>query len=375
MEELLETIEKETRKETKRNYAKEILKRHNTNHLLDRFILFSYFNIDSKYKRLVATNKKSWEEDVIKTNEMGISFVEDIDENYLKTIENLFFDSNYTIKFYDIFYYHNIGNKDIDEIKKDYPNIALNTIRDVLLYSDKKELDKVFSYLNDKNKDFQAKFCKIITPIIIELTEEDPIYFKGDFLGFQKYVDYITNKGIHNNRKEKEILDNTYKGMREIYIKDHNKLKTNNPYYIQEFNSYFKDILFHNIDKVKEENLDILNNMKEYSLNNIPLATGNKKEEQIWDIVTHGIDYPGDFATNGSESWQSYEPVGTHTINTIKYKKKKIQKQKEIIKDIFNMSLEKKIDPIQLLKYDESEYVVGLLENLEEKGKVKIYGN
>lgn len=337
--------------------VKSIIERYSKSKFLTKVLYFCYSDVYKKYGRLIPTINKR---DCTYKNSMGIMFTEDIDSKYLDEVESLFLDESYEYKYYDYLRYFNLGSVDIYKLKEEYPNLEISTLRDVILYSkDIAVRDTLFNFLNDKNVNYQEKVCKVIRPISIEVTNS--MHISGDGYFSELIINIINSKNIGD-----EELYHAYRLLNSE--SRYSGLKTNNAFYISEFEYLFQDLLFKNLEKIEEKDLDILLNMKNNSIDNIPKATGDIEREPIYE-------WESELGVNalGVEYWIPYARKvnnGFTETNNVNYKKKKVLKEKETIKRVFEMIIDKKIDYDSLIEINSA---IGDLEcKSEEDDEVKV---
>ena len=265
---------------------KYIIKKHGYEQPLIRILAACFDHIDDKHKIYLPTNDDFA---IAKVNEMGIKFHLDFDEDYLRELESLFLEDNYEYKYYDIYYLKNLCNMDLKYIKMKYPNIKICTIRNVLMYIDKDKLDDVFAYLNDKSGEFQKDYCKLITPIIIDVTTDKGVYsydiFTGCILDGDRFLPYNHYDGLN-------VYEYVWKYDSECRNLKDNYYKTNNTKYIECFNIYFYELLNKYKDVLDDKLIELLCKIKECSLNYIPKVTGSINREDIYETVSYDVgDY------------------------------------------------------------------------------------
>lgn len=355
------------RNNNKPNLYQSVSRRHELSPLVSRILLFSYYNIYKKHGSLIPTNN---DYESVQKNEMGIRFTEDINDDYLKEIENLFVDSNYTPKYYDFLYYKNIGEEDIKKLKEKYPNLQPKTIKDVLLYAQNEDTrNKLFEYLNDKSIDFQVAFCKILIPMVIEVTSSEAIY------GDSEFTDLIIKKN-KNETIKKEEFDKTYIAINDKYNFKSDRLKTNNPFYISEYNNLFQEILLNILSELDEENIKIILKVKEYVLNNIPSGSGDIEKIPIYKKEYYDVDDcgPNDRENACYASHQESRLVldRYEEKNTVCLQEEKIMKQIKAIKLLIPMLVCANIDYYELLKCDCYSYIDELIKYINSSEDVKI---
>lgn len=333
-----------------------IIRRHNLDEVTKLVLAFCGDDIYIKYGTL-ATTVNSYEKDF--TNEMGIMFVNDIDDNYLKLISLLF--ENYEFNKFDFPYYKNMGLIDINEIMKKYPNLSMSTIRDITMYSvDGDTRNKLFYILNEKNFDYQEKVCKLITPISMSLLNNNS-YVNDEFYEF-KYN--LSNKDFNF---DKDYLDELFCTLHEECVercknkKDYKKYM--NLYFLCEFEYFFQELYMLLYSKIDDENLDMLLKVKEYVISTIPNPSG--KIEVIPLFKTERYEYT---TYSSAEEWEA--AIGGTTeygdelvhyadkiINTIKFQKKEILGRK---KEIMIMMQEKIENDLTIDECLSSEKIVNL---------------
>lgn len=359
-------------KGNKKNLARSISRRHEVDILTSIVLLFCYHDVFQKYGRLIPTVESN---ENIYTNQMGIMFTADIDDDYLNEIKSLFLDGSYEYSFYDYLHYNNIGKIDIKEIKRRYPNLNLGSIRDITLYS-KNDLirEKLFSFMNCVGSEFQIKICSLIKPIIIELTAINRISFDSDLIDIvmniindevsKKYnmIMNIINGGIS---KQDDITGLNYSSLNSM-------LKNNNLVYMHEYEYIFQELLIDMLDKINEDNIDILIKAKEYSLQNIPEVTG----ELTWEpnYVMKSYEYSdADREAACGEVHTVYEEVqhGYKAVCNICYNEEKIKNEKIGIIKIVKMLIDEDVNYKELFKCDCSLFINGLIDFINDKEKVK----
>ena len=348
-----------------------IIEKHGYERITYRLLTACFDYIDDKYKIYVPTND---DEGVVKINDMGIKFTMDFNEEYIKKLEKLFLEDNYEFKYYDIYYLKNLCNMDINDIKIKYPNIETSTIRNILMYISKEKLDEIFSYLNDKSEDFQINYCKLITPVLIDLTTEKEAYnfdiFTGCFLRgnkfytpYEKYDDLDVYEYAWMVDSERSYLEQEY------YM-------TINTKYIEYFNTFFTELSNKYKDLLDEQSISILYKIKECTLNHIPEVTGSIHREAIYETISYEVgDYDREAACcPGCYTVYEEKQVGSKNVSTLDFNDDKFHVIKELIENIFNMFLNDNIDYKQLMEYEENDLILDIISNVE-KGKVLRYEN
>ena len=355
-------------------------KRHFKSDILKVVLMFCYQDVYGKYGKLIPTKEK---EESIYTDENGIMFTEDIDINYLNEIESLFLDGSYEYKFYDYLRYCNIGDIDIKQIKNKYSQLDLSSIRDITLYAKNEYFrNEFFKFLNEKNSDFQTKFCKLIRPISIEVTTKSKFY---GYFG-SEFVELIKNL-INGDSNDNEQLKKTYEsinecekfsldsinygrrnaGQKEIAYLDNPNIKTNNVLYICEFEYFFQDLIIKCLQHLDNENLDTLLRIKDYSLNNIPPATGKSWRKNIYIEQDRSYCYNGHLVHATETVFDRYEEGDNINFNI-----KKIYDEQKAIINIFRMYLDNNFDYKELLYLNCSDICIELIEVINNKDKVLV---
>lgn len=347
-----------------------IIKRHEYDKSLIRILVACFDYIDDKYKKYIPTND---DYGIVKVNEMGIKFYLDIDEEYLRKLESLFLEDNYEFKYYDIYYLKNLCNMDIKDIKMKYPNIRISTIRNVLMYIDKEKLDDTFTYLNDKSDEFQINYCKLITPIIIDVTTDKGVYsydvLTGCIIDDDKFIPYNHYDGL-------DVYEYVWKYDSECKSLKDKYYKTNNTKYIEYFNTYFEELLNKYRDMLNDKTIELLCRIKECSLNYIPEVTGSINREDIYETVSYDVgDYDREAACcPGCYTVYDERKIGSKNVSTLNFKEDNFPKIKELIESILKMFIDDNIDYKKLMEYSENGLVLEIL-SICEKGKVLEYGN
>jgi len=347
-----------------------IIKRHEYDKSLIRILVACFDYIDDKYKKYIPTND---DYGIFKVNEMGIKFYLDIDEEYLRELESLFLEDNYEFKYYDIYYLKNLCNMDIKDIKLKYPNIRISTIRNILMYKDKEKLDDTFAYLNDKTDEFQINYCKLITPIIIDVTTDKGVYsydvLTGCIIDGDKFIPYNHYDGL-------DVYEYVWKYDSECKSLKDKYYKTNNTKYIEYFNTYFEELLNKYRDMLNDKTIELLCRIKECSLNYIPDVTGSINREDIYETVSYDVgDYDREAACcPGCYTVYDERKIGSKNVSTLDFKEDNFPKIKELIESYLKMFIDDNIDYKKLMEYSENGLVLEIL-SICEKGKVLEYGN
>lgn len=347
-----------------------IIKLHEYDKNISRILVACFDYISDEYKIYIPTNDDFA---IAKVNEMGIKFYLDFDEDYIRELESLFLDDNYEFKYYDIYYLKNLCNADLKDIKTKYPNIRISTIRNVLMYIDKDKLDEIFTFLNDKSDDFQINYCKLITPVVIDVTTDKGIYcydiFTGCLLNEDRFCPY-------NHYDDLNVYEYVWKYDSECKNLNDTYYKTNNTKYIECFNTYFYELLNKYKDVLDDKLIEFLCRIKECSLNHIPEVTGSIVRENIYETVSYygGDDDREAACCPGSYLVYEEKKVGEKNVSTLDFKEREFSKIKELIENIFKMFIDGNIDYKRLMEYGENGLILDIL-SIFDKGMVLEYGN
>ena len=366
-----EEIEREHfNKENKRNFGFSVSKRHNMDMLTSIVLLFCYHDVFQKYGVLIPTVDC---DESVHTNQMGIMFAADVDSDYLNEIKSLFYDG-YEYRPNDFLHYDNIGKIDINEIKRRYPNLSLSSIRDVTLYS-KNELvrEKLFEFMNCVNVEFQFKICSLIKPIIVEIADVTGVPWNSDL------IDVIIDitKG-RQSKKYNMIMDvingklskrDDMNGLYYSYLED--VLKSYNLVYMYEYEYLFQELLMDVLDKINEDNIDMLIKAKEYSLQNIPEVTGELTWEPNYVMKSYQYSDADREAACG-DVYTVYDKVqdGYKAVCTVCYGEEELKNEKNGIRKVIKMLIDGNIDYKDLLECDCGPFINDLMDFIS-RDKVK----
>ena len=84
------------------------------------------------------------------------------------------------------------------------------------MYIDKEKLDDTFTYLNDKSDEFQINYCKLITPVIIDVTTDKGVY-SYDVLT-RCIIDGDKFQKEYKNQYRKELITDLVQGILFLVI-------------------------------------------------------------------------------------------------------------------------------------------------------------
>lgn len=358
-------------KESEKNFAFSISKRHDMEILTSIVLLFCYYDVFQKYGRLIPTIDSN---ENVYTNQMGIMFAADIDDDYLNEIKSLFLDGSYEYMPYDFLHYNNIGKIDIREIKGRYSNLSLGSIRDITLYS-KNELvrEKLFEFMNGVSFDFQVKLCSLIRPIIVEMADVNKVFLDYDL------TDIIVNITKSLPSKKYNMVMDIINGkiskqddMADLYCPYlEGVLKSYNLVYMYEYEYLFQELLMDALDKINEDNIYMLIKAKEYSLQNIPEVTGSLTWEPNYVMKSYQYSDADREAACGDVHTEYYtEQRGYKAVCNINYNEEKIKNEKIGITKIIKMLICGDVDYRELLKCDCGSFINDLMDFINDKEKV-----
>jgi len=359
-------------KEIEKNFAFSISKRHDMDMLTSIVLLFCYYDVFQKYGRLIPTIDSN---ESIYTNQMGIMFTADITTDYLNEIKSLFLDGSYKYVPYDFLHYNNIGKIDIKEIKRKYPNLNLGSIRDVALYSKNEFIrEKLFGFMNSVDAEFQIKICSLIRPIIVEIADANMVPCNSDLndiiiniINGQPSKKYNMIMDIINGKisKQDDMSDLYYPYLEGV-------LKSYNLVYMYEYEYLFQELLVDVLDKINEDNIEMLIKAKEYSLQNIPEVTGNLTWEPNYVMKSYQYSDADREAACGEVYTKYYEEqCGYKAVCNICYDEEKLRNEKIGIRKVIKMLIDGNIDYKELFECDCGPFINGLMVFINNREKVK----
>lgn len=352
--------EKKMNKINIRPSVKRIAKRHNLNEDVQIVLECCYDDIYQRHGRRIPTIEYN---DDVTYNEMGIMFAEDIDDKYLSLLSSLF--DNYEYRPYDYLYYRNICETDIEKILSKYPTLSLMVVREITMYSSNHETaEKIYEILSQKDETFQKKVCSFLLPVSVStFTSTLDYYGIGDFKRKLKNTDYEFSK---------DYLDLITEKLQRLNVE---KIKQINLYFIWQFEYLFQTLYIANAELINGENIDTLQEIRKYILDNSPKVTGNIKRIPQYKTRSYEVMDEG---ANRENAWYpthtEYETVhvGDEVVSTINYQQKEILSEKKDLLELLPMILKGEYDYQRLFHCNCSEFISKIIESIKRKDiKVK----
>ena len=134
-----------------------------------------------------------------------------------------------------------------------------------------------------------------------------------------------------------------------------------------EFEYFFQDLIIKCLQHLDNENLDTLLRIKDYSLNNIPPATGKSWRKNIYIEQDRSYCYNGHLVHATETVFDRYEEGDNINFNI-----KKIYDEQKAIINIFRMYLDNNFDYKELLYLNCSDICIELIEVINNKDKVLV---
>jgi hypothetical protein len=348
--------------EYKKYIANDMKKKYDLSEDAKRFIQYNYDYLIELYGTITPTNE---EYEKIYIDEMKIGYKEYLKEEIILKIKEIFKDTNLNFKIDELNKLKDI----ITYTEKGY-NLSNIEIIKIILYSKNETYrDILLNYLSNTNlnKELIIELIRPISNILIkDLLEDEGSNYLIPY--YNKCFNYLENEDIEGNKDETE---NYYEQTRSNY-----KI-TCNTFYIKEMEHFFQNVLIKYLDKLDDENLHIIYNIKKYSLDTCPEATGYTWVKDVYGEVGYDVLDDGENRECACCSYhREYrrQLVGTKKINTINMNCKDVLDNKKNITLVLDMFINNNINYKKLFYSNANEYLIDLLkckDNIVNKTLIK----